>query len=357
MIEFKAAVLFEQSRPLELVTLGLDSPLTHGQVLVRMIASTICGSQLLEIEGLKGNAKFMPHCLGHEGFGEVVEVGKGVSTVSVGQLAIAHWRKGVGLESGPISLKLDGSRRVGAGPITTFSELAVISENRLTAVPRDTVPAIGALLGCALSTGFSVIHKEVNLEQGDSVLVFGSGGVGVSAVIAARAKGLTVVVVDKGQDKREFSVFNGASAYIDVENADWETQCLDFNGGDLFDCVIEATGVGVMRSKLARFIRDGGTGVFLGQSSPNDPVCVGSQADLFGVSHGKTLKFSQGGSFYPPTDLPFFQQIANDVLPALETSMISKTGRLEDVNQLIESMVSGLAGRPLIDFTGEKVLR
>jgi Zn-dependent alcohol dehydrogenase len=357
VIKFNSAVLFEQGGPLEVVSLGLDNPLTEGQVLVRMVASTICGSQLLEIEGLKGNARFMPHALGHEGFGEVLEIGSGVRTVNVGDFVVAHWKKGAGLETAPIDFYLDGSRRVGAGPITTFSELSVIAENRLTTVSKNTVPSVGALMGCALSTGFSAVTKELGLLSGESVLVFGAGGVGISVAIAARNVGAgSIVVVDRGKSKREFALANGATGYVDIDSAFWDEACLSNNKGYPFHRVVEATGAPVVRSQIARFLSDGGTALMLGQSNPAEMVSLGSQSELFGQSHGKTFKFSQGGSFSPQNDLASYLEIAKGAIPPLSDSMISRTGRLSEINELVATMTAGLAGRPLIDFTPEKVI-
>jgi Zn-dependent alcohol dehydrogenase len=85
-------------------------------------------------------------------------------------------------------------------------------------------------------------------------------------------------------------------------------------------------------------------------------VSLGSQSELFGQLHGKTFKFSQGGSFSPQNDLASYLEIAEGATPPLSDSMISKTGRLSDINELVATMTSGLAGRPLIDFSPEEIV-
>ena len=143
-----AAVLEKIDHPLKVCDVEL-LPIEFGQVLVRLHVSGICGSQLQEISGFKGNAKFLPHLLGHEGFGTVIETGVGVETVKVGDKVVMHWRIGTGIESEPPRYKLNG-KIITSGKVTTFSEYAVVSENRVTAV-KDSCPMdFGALLGCSI---------------------------------------------------------------------------------------------------------------------------------------------------------------------------------------------------------------
>src|SRR5437868_9448645 len=116
----KAAVLEKIDGPLTVAEVGL-TPLKHGQVLVKVLVSGICGSQLQEIAGNKGNAKFMPHLLGHEGCGIVEEVGLGVSRVKVGDKVVMHWVKGDGIESDFPHYTFNG-KEIPSGKVTTFSE-------------------------------------------------------------------------------------------------------------------------------------------------------------------------------------------------------------------------------------------
>src|SRR5690349_17936896 len=147
-----AAILVEQRKPLlvdevELPTLG------YGQVLVQVKVSRICGSQLGEIDGVKGPDKYLPHLLGHEGGGIVLEVGPEVSHVKPGDHVVLHWRPGAGLQGAGAKYRL-GSRAINAGNITTFQNLTVVSENRLTRIPKDVDFEIAALLADTLTTGF-----------------------------------------------------------------------------------------------------------------------------------------------------------------------------------------------------------
>src|SRR3990167_4306537 len=110
----KAAILVEQKKPLVIDDITLPDKLEYGQVLVRVISSGICGSQIGEIEGVKGVDKFLPHLLGHEGGGVIEKIGAGVTKVKKGDHVVMHWRKGVGIESATPQYKWD-NRVVNAG--------------------------------------------------------------------------------------------------------------------------------------------------------------------------------------------------------------------------------------------------
>src|SRR3989338_3870233 len=125
----KAAILVKQKAPLEIAEIELPQKLEYGQVLVRVLFSSICGAQLNEIDAVKGEDKYLPHLLGHEGSGMVEETGPGVTKVKKGDRVVMHWRKGDGIQSA-VPHYLWGGKKVNAGWVTTFNEYAIVSENR-----------------------------------------------------------------------------------------------------------------------------------------------------------------------------------------------------------------------------------
>ncbi len=185
----RAAILEKIGAPLTLADVELgeiihangtrDRLLKRGQVFARVLCAGICGSQLQEIDGIKGNPDHLPHLLGHEGCGIVLATGEGVTTVKEGDKVVTHWRKGDGIEAEPATYG-----NVKAGPITTFSEYAVVSENRVTAIPQDIPNDLAALLGCALSTAISIVENEAKPKIGNVVSVIGCGGLGLSLIFA-----------------------------------------------------------------------------------------------------------------------------------------------------------------------------
>src|SRR5579859_6561793 len=174
-MKIRAAILEKSNAPL--IVDEIESPsLECGQVLVRIAISGICGAQLGEIAATKGPDKFLPHLLGHEGGGIVEEIGPGVMHVKPGDRVCLHWRKGAGIQSQTPKYKW-GGRVVNAGWVTTFSDYAVVSENRVTPIPQDIGFDIAALMGCAVTTALGLINNDAKVKIGQSVAVFGCGGV------------------------------------------------------------------------------------------------------------------------------------------------------------------------------------
>ena len=134
----KAAILVEQNKDLTVDNITLPGSLDFGQVLVEVHFSGICGSQIGEITGVKGKDPYLPHLLGHEGSGVVLETGPNVNAVSEGDKVVMHWRPGKGIQSTPPKYHWNG-REVNAGYVTTFNQYAVVSENRLTSINDDVV--------------------------------------------------------------------------------------------------------------------------------------------------------------------------------------------------------------------------
>src|SRR5215471_19467562 len=132
----KAAILARSRAPLVVDEITLPDELGVGQALVKIICTTICGAQINEIEAAKGPDKFLPHLLGHEGSGTVLRVGPGVKSVKPGDRVVLHWRPSAGIQCETPRYDWDG-KIVNAGWVTTFNDEAIVSENRLTPIPKD----------------------------------------------------------------------------------------------------------------------------------------------------------------------------------------------------------------------------
>ncbi len=131
----KAAILAKSREPLIIDEIELPETLDVGQVLVKVLYTTICGAQLNEIAAAKGPDKFLPHLLGHEASAKVLEIGPGVSNIKPGDTVVLHWRPSLGIQSKAPSYKWRGNT-LNAGWVTTFNDYAVISENRMTPIAR-----------------------------------------------------------------------------------------------------------------------------------------------------------------------------------------------------------------------------
>jgi len=165
----KAAILETLGLPLVIAELDIPAP-QYGQVLVRVRCSGVCGTQVGEINGWRGTDHHLPHLLGHEGGGVVVEVGPGVKFIRPDHHVVMHWRRGLGVES-DFPKYVWGDKTVGGGLVTTFNEYAVVSENRLTPIAKDVPFEIAALMGCCVTTGLGLVRHEAKLMLGQSIAV------------------------------------------------------------------------------------------------------------------------------------------------------------------------------------------
>jgi S-(hydroxymethyl)glutathione dehydrogenase/alcohol dehydrogenase len=329
----KAAVLTELNKPLELVDTVVGN-LRHGQVLVEVLASGICGSQLQEIAGYKGNKP--PHLLGHEGCGRVLAAGAGVTRVNQDDTVVMHWRKAAGIESEP-PIYHAGSDAFTSGRVTTFSQLSICSENRLTPVPHDTPPELCALLGCSLSTAFGTLERDAQLLPGESVLVVGVGGLGCNLIKAAQMmRAVPIHAIDINPSKEGLALSLGATAFA----TDWQL----YPSG--YDVVIETSGDPDAISRALLFVKERGRFIMVGQPKPGAGVSIYNARHMFD-GDGKTIKATQGGGFLPHLDIPRYVRLWKS--GNLDVSdIITHRMKLDDINEAIELVRQGNAGRILI---------
>jgi S-(hydroxymethyl)glutathione dehydrogenase / alcohol dehydrogenase len=347
----KAAVLTELRAPLQVVELDMPDTLAAGQVLVKVHFSGICGSQLGEIDGAKGEDRFLPHLLGHEASGTVLDVGAGVRHVKVGDKVVLHWRKGLGIESETPHYSWNG-RKVNAGWITTFNEYAIVSENRVTAIPADSDLEVAALFGCAVTTGFGIVENNAEVRIGQSVVVYGSGGVGLNIVqAAALVAAYPVVAIDLHDGKLELAKRMGATHVINangrsLDDVQAEIQrVLDATGSQGgADVFIDNTGVPAVIELGYRMTKPQGTVTLVGVPREGQNINVFSLPLHF----GKTLSGSHGGEAVPNVDIPRYHNLYRAGRIALR-ELITDHFSLDQINEAIAAMRSGkVRGRCLV---------
>lgn len=332
----KAVVLVGVDKPLEIWDLQITD-LKIGQVLVRVLVSGLCGSQLQEIGGHKGNEKFMPHLLGHEGCGIVEQVGPAVTNVKSGDLVVMHWRPGIGIESN-FPTYTTGDRALSGGKVTTLSEYSIVSENRLTKVPQDTNPVFAALLGCSITTAFGLVQRESGLRFGERVLVIGCGGVGLSVILAARMRGAGEIVGFDKSNKSNLAYSNGASLFL--------TEIDAINGQ--FDLIVDTTGNVILLEKAFEMLSGVGRMLLVGQPSPGQDLKLSNASDFF-AGKGRQVRATQGGSSIPQEDLTPLLRLSNLGLFSID-KLVTHRFQIDEINDAVETLRSGLAGRIVIEI-------
>jgi S-(hydroxymethyl)glutathione dehydrogenase/alcohol dehydrogenase len=338
----QAMLLVQTGQPLEMAEIAIPA-LKPGQVLVEIAFSGACGTQVMEQRGLKGEDKWLPHCLGHEGSGTVLETGSAVTKVKAGDKVVLSWIRGTGIEAGGTVYDWDG-KRVNAGGVTTFQRHAVVSENRLTPLPAGLPMDIAALLGCAAPTGMGSVINVLRVQPGESVVVFGTGGIGLNAVMAAAMAGAVPVIgVDPNPQRRELAKAFGATHIIDPAEGDpvAAIRAILPQGAD---AAVEATGIPeVMRQALQAVRQQGGRSVVIGNAKHGSTLTL--DPGLFNA--GKSLLGTWGGDAVPDRDYPRFARLLAasrfDV-----RALLSAPYRLDQATQALDDLAAGRVGRPLI---------
>lgn len=344
--KMRAAILVEQQKPLVVDEIDLPAQLEIGQVLVKVNYSGICGSQLGEIDGVKGPDSYLPHLLGHEASGTVVAIGPGVKYVKPEDMVVLHWRKGVGIEGAPPCYQWHG-KKVNAGWITTFNEYAIVSENRVTAISKDSNQRVAALFGCAVTTGYGVVENNAQLRIGESVVVFGAGGVGLNIVQAASlVSAYPIIAVDIHDGRLALAKEVGATHLLNSNITDAEKAIQDILSNQGLDCFIDNTGIPKIIELGYRITKSKGKIILVGVPH------IGNLTTLYSLPlhFGKRLSGSHGGEANPSEDIPRYYQLFKNKQIKLE-ELITETYSLEKINDAITRMRSGEAsGRCLIQM-------
>jgi S-(hydroxymethyl)glutathione dehydrogenase/alcohol dehydrogenase len=340
----KAAVLVRINAALEVTEVDLPR-LEVGQVLVKVASSGICGKQIDEITGRRGHDPYLPHLLGHEGAGKVVEIGPGVRKVKPGDFVVLHWMKGSGIDAEPAHFSRRGMR-VNAGCVTTFSEYTVASENRLTPIPADINPDVAALLGCAVTTGLGIVFNNADVKPGQSVAVFGVGGVGLNVLQgAALVNAWPIVAIDVVEQKLGWARQFGASHTINVRQEDPGPLLHDLSKGRGFDVTVDTTGHGPVREAAYSATSPRGKTILAGVPDANEKITI----DSFPLHFGRLLIGSHGGETRPDEDIPRYLDLYRRGKLKLD-EMISHRFPLARINDAIDLVRTGQALRCLVQM-------
>lgn len=340
----KAAILVEQNKPLVIDHIELPQILEAGQVVVKIHYSGICGSQLGEIDGAKGEDKYLPHLLGHEASGVVQSIGAGVRFVKPGDHVVLHWCKSQGIESVPPRYTWNG-KTLNAGLITTFNEYAIVSENRVTRISASSDMEIASLYGCAITTGFGVAENNAKIRFGESVIVFGAGGVGLNIVQAANLlSAYPIIAVDLYDGRLDLAKTFGATHTINSSTDDVKIKIKEILGNQGVDVFIDNTGQPAIIEIGYELTKPQGRVVLVGVPVKGENINIYSLPLHF----GKSISGSHGGETIPHEDIPRYQKLL-DVGRIQLKPLITNHVKLDEINSAIEKMRSGeMVGRCLI---------
>ena len=330
MYKSKNAILYKIKSKLKIKNIFFPEP-KSGQVLVKLDYSGVCASQVMEIMGGRNNKKYIPHFLGHEGVGRVFKIGKNVKKVKVGQDVILTWLKckGANVKNSQLIFK---KKKINFGPITTFGEYSLISENRLLVKPKNINKKISSLFGCALATGAGMAINETKIKKNDKVLVYGLGGIGFSCLITLISLGVKNITVWDINKKRIL-----IAKKMGIKNV------LKNEGN--FDICFESCGKIDTIEHAFKLLKTNGKLIFSSHPDKNLKIKI-LPHDLI---KGKRIIGSWGGSTNLEKDIKKIYNIIKKNIRYFDF-IIKKVYKIEDINLAINDLIKGKVIRPLIKF-------
>ena len=358
---------YTESKPLEIVEMELDPP-GPGELLVRVRAAGLCHSDLSVIDGSR--PRVMPMALGHEAAGEVVEVGDGVDAFASGDHVVLAFVPACGdcgpcragrpalCDAGAVAnlegTLLSGERRLHAPDgselnhhlgVSAFSDHIVVSEKSAVKVPDELPFELAALFGCAVLTGVGAVMNSAQVKAGDSVAVFGLGGVGLATLLGAVVSGASkIVAVDVVQAKLDLALELGATDAVMAGDAAVEDVRLASGGG--VDHAIETVGNAAVLGQAYAATKRGGNTVTVGLPHPSKMLEI-SAVSL--VAEERTLRGSYLGSCVPATDVPKFVELHREGRLPVERLLTHRIS-LEEINEGFDRLASGEAVRQAVIF-------
>ncbi|MFO0605581.1 MAG: zinc-binding dehydrogenase [Polyangiales bacterium] len=358
MTRARAAVIRSVGRAPEVVEVEVDDP-APGDVLVRVLASGVCHTDLLARDGAFGGRP--PLIVGHEGAGVVEAVGRGVTRVRPGDRVVLTWRAPCSacrlcLRGQPARC-LDPAastarvRERGGAPLArtlglgTLCTHTVVAEGQVVPLGVALEPIHACLLGCAVATGYGAVQHVARLRAGAAVAVFGCGGVGCAVIQAARLRGAgPIVAVDIDARRLELARALGATVTVDATSARPELHVRRETGGAGAEVAFECSGSPDALTDALASCEVGGTCVMIGVP-PADGALGYPMARFF--QGRRTLTATVGGDIDAARDLPRLAALAADGLLDLG-AMVSRTVPLDDVGLAFEAPPGAAGARTVV---------
>tara|TARA_B100000029_G_C17575196_1_gene957937 strand:+ start:1625 stop:2647 length:1023 start_codon:yes stop_codon:yes gene_type:complete len=338
-MHIKAATLIKK-KLVKVLNLKLPK-LSRGQILVKIKYTSICHTQLQEIDGLRGRDRFLPHCLGHEATGIVLKTGKSVKKVKKNDKVCLSWVTSDGINAGG-SKYYHKTKIINAGPINTFSNYTIVSENKVLKLPKFANLKRDVLMGCAIPTAFNAVFNVLKNSNKENIIILGCGGLGLVCIYAAKLKNYkNIYAIDKYLSKLKLAKKFGANKIINSNNKNYKNFIK--NHQNFFNNGIECSGnLDVMKDGLSMIKNFGGKYVIIGnypigrfvKLNPwnfiTGKIVTGAWTDQ--VSYSKKFKI-----FYKKIYKFKWKKYFSD-----------KIYNLENINQALSDFKKGKIIRPLI---------
>jgi S-(hydroxymethyl)glutathione dehydrogenase/alcohol dehydrogenase len=298
----------------------------------------------MEISGQRGDDPWIPHLLGHEASGVVIDTHSNASKFKKGDEVILTWIEGSGKKASQITFNR-GDEAINAGSVTTFSNYSVVSENRAVMKPADLSFKEAILFGCALPTGAGIIMNEIQPKKEDSILIIGLGGIGLAAMIMCLAMGIkNVAVVDQNEEKLSYAKKLGIKFRYDSKKITFNKEInRDYPSG--FDFCVECAGHTKTIEMGFSLLNKNGALHFASHPPEEDLIRIRPH-DLIS---GKKIFGSWGGSTFPDRDIPKMWNYIKESQIDL-SDLIPRVYNLDKINMAIQDLKEGKVFRPIIEM-------
>jgi Zn-dependent alcohol dehydrogenase len=358
----RAAIYVEPNQPLVVDEVEFADP-GSDQVLVEIFSSGVCHSQLHTMQRPARKGQSLPALLGHESTGVVVAKGRDVSHVKEGDHVITTWvDRDSATTNQPMVLHALNDRaqyiahwkgKAVMHSAATWAEYAVAQERVVLPLPKDLATDVTAIIGCAVMTGGGAIINTLQVRSGQSVVVFGAGGIGMCALAAAAiVDAYPVIAVDISGAKLEFARRFGATHLIDAKQVDAVQAIKDITGGGA-DFAIDAIGLPLTQEQILRSLRPGfsglntgGTALLIGLTPPGAKAVLDTSLFIGNRSFART----SGGDCKPERDFPIFLRWFREGKLKLN-DLITNRYKLEQINEAVDDLEHGrILGRGILTF-------
>jgi len=359
-----AAIFREAHQPLAIESVDVDSP-AEREVVVRTAATGVCHSDLHFVDG-DLPAPPRPMAMGHEGAGVVEAVGAAVTEFQPGDHVVACLSGFCGMCAQCLSghpnlctaryvsrsrgadprLRLDGDGIIQFADLATFAEQMLVHENSLVRIDPDIPLDVAALMGCGVLTGLGAALRTAGLEAGQTVAVFGCGGVGLSIVQGARLGGAgRIIAIDQFQTKLDMARNMGATDVLDASSGDAVEQLRELTGGAGVDHAFEAVGLPSLIRQSIEALAIRGTATIVGVP----PAGASLEFPLDAIRPECRIQTSRMGSNRFRTDIPMYLEFYRQGRLKLDDMVTRRLG-LEDVNESFRAMKAGEVARSVLVF-------
>ena len=345
-----AVLQIEHGQPLIVDELEVPDP-RPDQAIVKLSSTGICHSQLHQMHNADSQR---PIVLGHEGAGVVTHVGRDVTHLKEGDHAIVTWVPRTPIKGRPTPGPLDVTYHEEPlhGLVYTWGEDVLTSAEYVIPISKEHPTDVSSIVGCAVLTGAGAVKNTARVRPGDSVAVFGVGGVGMSALqMASILEAYPLIAVDLKDDKLEFAKEFGATHVVNASEVDAVEAVVDISGGGV-DYAFDAIGVRATTEQILPSVRGGGPGadnhggmaVLIG--IPGDELTLDPRLFMMGQRQYR----GSLGATYPETDFPMFLRWHQEGKFPLD-KLVTRRYRLDQINEACDALAAGdILGRAIVEF-------